>query len=199
MRIGILGGTFDPIHLGHLAAARAAIDCAGLDRVLLIPTGQPPHRSAAVADARQRLEMCRLAIDDDSTFEVSDLEVRRGGISYTADTLTELRRIYPTAELFLILGWDAARLFATWRVPDEISRLATVVVVSRPGSGTPDAAALKAAGLDAARVILCPRATPDISGSALRRAIAQGEPVGDRLPAAVEGYIAKNRLYVDNR
>ena len=199
MRIGILGGTFDPIHAGHLAAARAAIDCAGLERVLLIPTGQPPHRSGTVADAEQRVEMCRLAIGEDSALEVSDLEVRRGGVSYTAETLLDLRRIYPQDDLFLILGWDAARLFATWRKPEEIRRLAQVVVVSRPGSGAPDAAALQAAGLDPGGTVLCLRPTPDISGSALRRAIARGEPVGERLPAAVEEYIAKHDLYRDNR
>jgi nicotinate-nucleotide adenylyltransferase len=195
----MLGGTFDPIHLGHLAAARAAIECAELDRVLLIPAGRPPHRRAAVADATQRLEMCRLAIDEDSVLEVSDVEVRRGGISYTADTLRELKRMYPDDELFLVLGWDAARLFATWHEPDEVRRLATIVVVTRPGSTSPDAEALKQAGLEDKSVILCARPTPDISGSALRRAIAKGEPVADRLPAAVEQYIAKNRLYVDNR
>ncbi|TMG09165.1 MAG: nicotinate (nicotinamide) nucleotide adenylyltransferase [Chloroflexi bacterium] len=199
MRIGILGGTFDPIHLGHLAAARAAIECADLDRVLLIPTGQPPHRSAAVASAEQRLEMCRLAIGTDKTLEVSDVEIRRGGVSYTAETLKELKRIYPHNELFLILGWDAARLFATWRVPEEIRHLATVVVVTRPGSGSPEPAALPSAGLDPAKTILCVRSTPDISGSALRRAIANREPVGDRLPAAVEQYIAQKGLYGDNR
>jgi nicotinate-nucleotide adenylyltransferase len=195
----MLGGTFDPIHLGHLAAARAAIECAELDRVLLIPAGRPPHRRAAVADATQRLEMCRLAIDEDSVLEVSDVEVRRGGISYTADTLRELKRMHPDDDLFLVLGWDAARLFATWHEPDEVRRLATIVVVTRPGSTSPDAGALKQAGLEDKSVILCARPTPDISGSALRRAIAKGEPVGDRLPAAVEQYIAKNRLYVDNR
>jgi nicotinate-nucleotide adenylyltransferase len=195
----MLGGTFDPIHLGHLAAARAAIECAELDRVLLIPAGRPPHRRAAVADATRRLEMCRLAIDDDSVLEVSDVEVRRGGISYTADTLRELKRMHPDDDLFLVLGWDAARLFATWHEPDEVRRLATIVVVTRPGSTSPDAGALKQAGLEDKSVILCARPTPDISGSALRRAIAKGEPVGDRLPAAVEQYIAKNRLYVDNR
>ena len=192
----MLGGTFDPIHLGHLAAARAAIECAELDRVLLIPAGRPPHRRAAVADATQRLEMCRLAIDEDRVFEVSDVEVRRGGISYTADTLRELKRMYPDDDLFLVLGWDAARLFATWHEPDEVRRLATIVVVTRPGSNSPDAGALKQAGLEDKSMILCARPTPDISGSALRRAIAQGEPVGDRLPAAVEQYIAKNRLYM---
>lgn len=199
MRIGILGGTFDPVHLGHLAAAHAAIDCAGLDRVLLIPTGQPPHRNATVADAEQRLEMCRLAIGGDKNLQVSDVEVRRGGVSYSAETLQDLKRIHPRDKLFLILGWDAARLFATWRMPDEIRRIAHVVVVSRPGSGSPDPAALQAAGLDPAATTVCVRSTPDISGSALRRAIARGEPVGDRLPAAVEGYIAKNGLYRDNR
>lgn len=199
MRMGILGGTFDPIHLGHLAAARAAIDCAGLDRVLLIPTGQPPHRTATVADAEQRLEMCRLAIDDDRNLEVSDVEIRRGGVSYTAETLRDLKRIHPRDELFLILGWDAARLFATWRMPDEIRRLAHVVVVSRPGSGSPETAALEAAGLDLARTILCVRSTPDISGSALREAIAQGESVADSLPPAVERYVAQQGLYRHNR
>jgi nicotinate-nucleotide adenylyltransferase len=195
----MLGGTFDPIHLGHLAAARAAIECAELDRVLLIPVGRPPHRRAAVADATQRLEMCRLAIDEDRVLEVSDVEVRRGGISYTADTLRELKRKYPDDDLFLVLGWDAARLFATWHEPDEVRRLAAIVVVARPGSNSPDAGALKQAGLEDGSVILCAWPTPDISGSALRRAIAKGEPVGDRLPAAVEQYIAKNHLYMDNR
>ena len=199
MRIGILGGTFDPIHLGHLSAAKAAIDCAQLDRVLLIPAGQPPHRRGAVANAEQRLEMSRLAVDEDSALEVSDVEVRRGGISYTVDTLEELRQAYVQDELFLVLGWDAARLFGTWRMPDQVRKLATVVVVTRPGNKWPDEAALRQAGLDPANVILCVRPTPDISGSALRRAIAGGQPVGDRLPAAVEQYIAKHSLYRDNR
>lgn len=199
MRIGILGGTFDPIHLGHLAAAKAAIDCAHLDRVLLVPAGEPPHRRGAVANAEQRLEMSRLAIDGERALEVSDVEVRRGGLSYTVDTLEELRQGHPNDQLFLVLGWDAARLFATWRMPDEVRRLATVVVVTRPGSSLPDDAALREAGLDPAGVILCARSTPDISGSALRRAIASGQAVGDRLPAAVEQYIAKQGLYRDNR
>ena len=199
MRLGILGGTFDPIHLGHLAAAKAAIDCAHLDRVLLVPAGEPPHRRGAVANAEHRLEMSRLAIDEDRRLEVSDVEVRRSGLSYTVDTLEKLRQAHPRDELFLVLGWDAARLFATWRMPDEVRRLATVVVVTRPGSNSPDEAALRQAGLDPASVILCARSTPDISGSTLRRAIASGQAVGDRLPAAVEQYIATHRLYRDNR
>lgn len=198
MRLGVLGGTFDPIHRGHLEAARAAIDCAALDRLLLVPSGRPPHRHGAVANAEQRLEMSRLAIAGDPRLAVSDIETRREGLSYTSDTLEELQREHPSDKLFLILGWDAARLFGTWHEPDKVRGLASVVVVTRPGSATPDSAALQVAGLDPATTILCERVTPDISGSALRRAIARGETVGDRLPDGVAGYIAKHGLYRDN-
>ena len=194
----MLGGTFDPIHRGHLAAAHAAMDCAALDRLLLVPSGRPPHWHGAVANAEQRLEMSRLAIAEDPRLAVSDIETRREGLSYTSDTLEELQREHPSDELFLILGWDAARLFGTWHEPDRVRRLASVVVVTRPGSATPDAAALTVAGLDPATTILCERPTPDISGSALRRAIAKGEAVGDLLPDGVAGYIAEHRLYRDN-
>lgn len=189
MRTGILGGTFDPIHLGHLAAARVAMRCERLDRVLFVPAGVPPHRAATVADAEQRIEMCRLAIDDEQGFEVSELEVRRQGVSYTVDTLRELRRLRPADELYLILGWDAAKLFSSWHEPDEVRRLARVVIVSRPGSGWPTGTS----------DIVCEGHTPDISASELRRALAHGEPVGNMLPDAVARYIAKHGLYRDNR
>ena len=189
MRVGILGGTFDPIHEGHLAAARAAIECARLDKVTVIPTAVPPHRPPAVAGAQDRLEMARLAVAGDRRFEVSDIELRREGASFTVDTLRELHEHHPDDELFLILGWDAAKLLGSWHEPDAVRRLAQVVVVTRPGSGTPATTS----------EILCERATPDISGSALRRAIAGHEPVGDRIPDAVARYIAEKGLYGDNR
>ena len=189
MRTGVLGGTFDPIHLGHLSAAEAAMECSALDRVLFVPTGEPPHRPPTVASAEDRLEMCKLAIAGESRFEVSDIELRRGGRSYTVDTLRELHRRFPDDELFLIVGWDAARLLGTWRDPDQVRRLATIVIVTRPGSGTPD----EKAG------VLCERPTPDISGSQLRRAIARGEDVSGRVPAAVAAYISMHGLYGDNR
>lgn len=199
MRIGVLGGTFDPIHLGHLAAAEAAIDCAQLDKVLVMPSAQPPHRPGAIASAEQRLAMCRLAVEGRPRLEVSDVEVRHGGRSYTVDTLVELKRLLPQDGLFLILGWDAAALFATWHEPAKVRSLASVIVISRPGTPAPSADQLSAAGLDLDRTVLCLRPTPDISGSSLRGAIAAGEPVAERLPPAVERFIASHALYRDNR
>jgi len=194
----MLGGTFDPIHVGHIAAAHVAMECALLDRVLFIPSATPPHRGPAEADAAQRLEMSRLAVGDEKRFEVSDVEVRRGGKSFTSDTVRELRSAHPHDELFLILGWDAARLFSTWHEPDRIRADASIIVIGRPGTRAPTAADLRAAGLDPDRTVLCLGGTPDISGSELRESLAKGEPVGDCLPPAVERYIAERRLYRDS-
>jgi nicotinate-nucleotide adenylyltransferase len=194
-RLGLLGGTFDPVHVGHLAAAEAAIGCARLDRVIFIPAATPPHRAPAVAPAEQRLEMCRLATEGDGRFEVSDVELKRQGPSYTVDTLTELRRRHPGNDLFLILGWDAARLFASWRRPDEVRKLASVVVVGRPGSDSPHKADLSSAKLDGDGVVLCLEPTPEVSASEIRRAVAAGESITGKVPEAVERYITAHRLY----
>ena len=199
MRLGILGGTFDPIHEGHVAAARFAMECAHLDRVLFIPTGRPPHRTAALAPEGDRLAMVRLAIEDQPRFEVSDMEIKRGGLSYTADTMAELHRLNPDDDLFLILGWDAARLFRTWHEPDRVASLGSIVILSRPGTDPPTGSEMTALGLRPERVIKCSGGTPDISGSALRGEIAAGRPVTGKLPAAVERYIAERGLYRDNR
>jgi len=194
-RIGILGGTFDPIHAGHLAAAEAAIACADLDRVVFVPASVPPHRPPAVAQAQQRLEMCRLATAGDQRFAVADVELRREGPSYTVDTLVELHRHHPSDELFLVLGWDAARLFPTWREPDQVRSLASMVIVGRPGSDAPEEAQLKAVGLGGEGVVLCLRPTPDVSASEIRRAVAAGEPISGKVPTPVERYIASHGLY----
>ncbi|HKV87146.1 MAG TPA: nicotinate-nucleotide adenylyltransferase [Candidatus Dormibacteraeota bacterium] len=199
MRVGILGGTFDPIHAGHLAAAYAAMECEGLGRVIFVPTGIPPHRAAAVASAGDRVAMARLAIAGEPRFEVSDIEVRRDGASFTVDTLRELKRVGSDDELFLILGWDAGKLFHTWHEPAEILKLAHVVVVTRPGSPPPTGRAMEAAGLGKGLATVCARETPDISGSALRRAIGASGAVGDRLPEGVRRYIDDHGLYMDNR
>ena len=196
-RIGVLGGTFDPIHVGHVAAAKTAIECARLDRVLFMPSGQPPHRPAAAASAEHRLEMTRLATSDEARFAVSDIELRRPGVSFTSDTLADLHALDPGAELFLILGWDAARLFSTWHQPDKVRGLATIVVVARPGSGSPRPEDLKAAGLDGDRVILCQDRTPDVSASTIRKDIKGGRSIVGKVPPAVERYIATHHLYAE--
>lgn len=199
MRLGILGGTFDPIHVGHLAVAKGAIECAHLDRVLFVPSAQPPHRAAALAPAEDRLAMTKLAVEGEPSFEVSDVEVQRGGRSYTSDTLSELHGAHPDDELFLILGWDAARLFRTWHEPERVRALASMVIVDRPGLGQPEQSEFAGLGLDPARVIKCHYPTPDVSGSALRRAIAARQPVTGQLLPAVERYIAEHNLYGDNQ
>jgi nicotinate-nucleotide adenylyltransferase len=195
LRSGILGGTFDPVHNGHLAAAQAAMGCARLDSVMFVPAAQPPHRPPAVAPPEQRLEMCRLATAGDARFAVSDVELNRRGPSFTVDTLIELRRLHPRDELFLILGWDAGRLFPTWRRPDEVRGLASIVVVGRPGSRAPGETDLKQVGLGGEGVVLCLEPTPDVSASDIRRAVAAGESIAGKVPAVVERYIAAHRLY----
>jgi nicotinate-nucleotide adenylyltransferase len=113
------------------------MECAHLDRVVFIPSAQPPHRAMAAAPAEDRLAMTRLAVRGEQKFDVLDAEVKRGGVSYTVDTLVELYRAHPQDELFLILGWDAARLFSTWHQPQRVSELVWVVVVGRPGTQYP--------------------------------------------------------------
>jgi len=195
MRLGVLGGTFDPIHLGHLAAAEAAIECADLDQVVFVPTGTPPHRPRAVASGDQRLEMCRLATAGDSRFSISDIELERAGPSYTLDTLLALRGANPHAEMFLVLGWDAASQLRSWYRPDEVLALAPVIVITRPGRAAPTIDDVKTAGLDPTRVILCPRPTPSVSGSELRHDLMAGRPVTGRVPVGVEHYIATHHIY----
>ena len=139
--------------------------------------------------------MTRLAVEGEPRFEVSDLEVARGGMSYTADTLSKLHSTRPNDELFLILGWDAASLFKTWHEPARVSALASVVIVGRPGTQPPGSSAIAAAGLDPARVIKCFGQTPDVSASELREHLAAGESVVGKVTPAVEGYIARHHLY----
>ncbi len=133
MRLGVFGGTFDPPHVGHLIVASDAFDVLRLDRLLFIPSAQPPHKSGLHATPEQRLALTRAAIADDDRFEVDALELQRTGASYTADTLRILRNRYPDAELFLLVGADAAREMHTWHQPEVVADLARVAVMSREG------------------------------------------------------------------
>ena len=193
--MGIVGGTFDPVHLGHIGMAEAARACAGLDLVLLLPASSPPHRAPPQAPAPDRLVMCRLATDHLPWLEVSDLELRRRGASYTVDTLRQLRDGRPADELYLVLGWDAARELGHWREPGEIQRLAGLVVVTRPGLPVPAEGDLKAAGIQPGHARVCDVPTPSVVGTEVRRLIATGAPLDGVLDPAVAAYIRSRGLY----
>jgi len=196
VKLGLVGGTFDPVHVGHIAVAEAAADCAALDRVLLIPSNVPPHRSPALASAADRLEMTRLAAAGHPRLEVSDIELRRPGPSYTVDTLRQLKTERPQDELYLVLGWDAARDIGAWRSPAELMHLAGLVIVTRPGYPRPSPAQLAEAGIDAARAVICDAPTPDVESTDVRRLIEEGGSLERVLHPAVEIYIRDRGLYL---
>src|SRR3989442_1485121 len=139
--------------------------------------------------------MCKLAVGADPRFAVSDVELRRPGPSYTVDTLVELRRGDSGHELYLVLGWDAAALFHSWRSPEQVRALATIMIVTRPGTETHTPADLAAAGLEGPGVLMCLKHTPAVSGSEIRRDIAAGRSIRDKVPPAVAQYIADHHLY----
>ena len=192
--VGVLGGTFDPVHTGHLAIARQCREQLALDHVLLVPSFQPPHRSIPEASAEDRLAMTRLAAVGIEGVAVDAVEVQRGGVSYAVDTVRELRERDPAVEVVLLLGQDAAREFGTWHQPDEIVRLARLAVFNRAGSPPLPAADLEAAGLPASTTLL-EVDSPPVSATEVRRRLAAGESVDGLLAASVLAYIRERRLY----
>jgi nicotinate-nucleotide adenylyltransferase len=190
---GILGGTFDPVHLGHVEVARQVREDLGLARVLLVPSSSPPHREAPSASPEDRLEMARLAIAGHPGLEVDDVEVRRGGTSYAVDTLHQLKQVDPGRELVLLLGRDAAVEFGSWHRAAEIGDLARVAVFNRAGSdgGPID---VEAAGLPAATILL-EVDSPAISATEIRDLLALGGDVSGMVPASVLEYIRDHALY----
>jgi nicotinate-nucleotide adenylyltransferase len=187
-RVGVFGGTFDPIHLGHLRAAECAREAARLDRVLFLPAGQPPHRASTMASGLDRFAMVSLATAGHRAFAACDVELRRQGPSYTLDTLVELGR--QGDELFLILGSDAFAEIASWREPQQVAARCTLVVIDRPGS---EAAARDP--LPGARVLHVEGATLPISSSAVRRIRQEGRSPRYLVPEPVAEYIEKRELY----
>jgi nicotinate-nucleotide adenylyltransferase len=131
MKIGILGGTFNPPHLGHLILAQEACQKVGLDRVFFVPTNIPPHKQSGNVSAQDRLKMVKLLVDGDKRFVVTDVEIKRSGVSYTIDTVRELRKKYPDDELYLIVGSDLANNFSSWRYFDELKKEIEIVVARR--------------------------------------------------------------------
>ena len=197
-RIGILGGTFDPVHRGHLEIGRYAMEEAGLERVIFIPAPQPRLKSGdPSATPQQRLEMLRLAVEDTPGFEVSEIELRRPGPTLTVKTLQELRQhLGGGVELLFILGLDALTRFDQWVEPEQVVELARLLAVSRPGYAGFDWPGFYARNPYTRGRVDCIDSTAiDISASELRQRLAAGAPVSGLLPAAVERYIRENGLY----
>lgn len=189
-RIGILGGTFDPPHLGHLALAEFIRSEAGLTKVLFVPAGQPPNKlHGAHASAAQRLAMTRHAIRGNRNFIASDIELRRSGISYTVETLGAMKEKHPDAELFLILGADNFMDFRTWKSPGVIVSMAGLLVYPRFGfTHSIDQEFSRYAEFMKAPQI-------EISSSMIRRRVSAGKSIRYLVPEAVEKFILVHRLY----
>lgn len=206
--LGILGGTFDPVHYGHLRPAREVRQALGLEELRFVPAFRPPHRPPPQAEAADRLAMVRLALADEPGMLADDREIRRGGPSYTVPTLESLRAEQGARPLVLLLGADAFLEIETWYQWRRLPQLAHLVVVNRPGSPLPEperfpdwarpllarsAAALRAA--PAGCLYLQPVTPVDISATRIRERLARGEPVDDLLPPAVLAYIRRRGLY----
>jgi nicotinate-nucleotide adenylyltransferase len=213
MRTGILGGTFDPVHFGHLGIARAAMGFAGLDRVLLLPCASPPHKQRRdLTDGYRRFAMLTLATQDSPDLLASPHELLRGGTSYTVDTLEGLASELPGDEIFLILGSDSFVELETWRSFREIVRRAALLVVPRPGV---EAEEIARRAPEALTAILLPRGAPlpapsagalpfaavveavsvDISSTDIRTRAREGRPITGLVTAPVETYIRRQGLY----
>lgn len=196
--LGILGGTFDPVHYGHLVAAQYAAYGFHLDRVIFMPAAQPPHKDAdGVLDARHRLAMVDLAIADNPAFEMSTLEVDRSGVSYTIDTIETLQETYPGADIYFIMGMDSIYILDTWKDVERLVTLCRFIVVTRPAyelnrsdpalQGVPQGFWKQADFLEIPAM--------DISSTDLRARVQQGKPIRYLLPPAVEKYIYDHSLY----
>jgi nicotinate-nucleotide adenylyltransferase len=192
---GIMGGTFDPVHNGHLAAARQLRDVADLVEVWLIPNAMPPHRSAApVASADDRLRMVHLAVDGQPGLLPSALEVDRGGASYTLDTVGELARRFPERRFAILLGSDAALQIRSWHQADALLDVAHFVIFNRPET-TLAPQTLHELGFAPARTQIVHLDTPAIAAHQVRDRLARGAPIDDLVPAAVADYIRSHHLY----
>jgi len=189
MRLGIFGGTFDPPHIGHLLPLIDAAEALGLDAVRLVPTAtQPLKVGRAVAAAHHRLAMSERLVAGIPGFTVDAAEIERAGLSYTVDTLTAISAAAPRSELVLIVGADAYALFAQWREPERVRRLARIAVLTRG-----DGAGVEAGAEEGVTYLRTRRV--DISSTELRARVADGRTIRGFVPAAVADYIAEHRLY----
>jgi nicotinate-nucleotide adenylyltransferase len=195
-RVGLLGGTFNPPHLGHLVCAQEALAHLDLDRVVFMPVYEPPHKEAERdPGVEHRVELCRRAVAGDDRFEVSRLEADTPGRSFTVDTLKRLHESSPEDDLTFIMGGDMAHALPTWHEPEAVLSLATLGVAEREGVGRTDITQRLSglAGADRIRFFDMPRL--DISSSLIRRRVAAGQPIRYLVPDAVASYIDTAELY----
>jgi len=199
-RIGIYGGTFDPIHVGHLVAASEVLHALALDRVVFMPAGHPPHkRSLAISPASHRLRMIELAIEGRPGFDVSTLDLEGSAPSYTVELLARLHEMWgEAAELFFIVGEDSLRDFPRWYEPGRIAELARLVVVTRPYVGVDIDAVVREVPQLQGRIHCVAIPQLDIAASDLRARVAEGRPIAYQVPRAVEDYIFATGLYRDD-
>ena len=197
MKLGVLGGTFDPIHLGHLAAAEAARAALALDRVLFVPAGDPWLKAGAtISPGEHRLAMVRAAIEGVEAYEASTVEVDRPGPTYTEVTLAQLQESYgPDTGLHFIVGADTVRDLARWHAPAEVLARCTLVVMGRPAQGELDLSTLDRIAPGASARAVAVDLDMEVSATEIRRRAAAGESLAGLVPEAVERYIREHKLY----
>ena len=187
MKIGILGGTFNPIHIGHLILAEQVREKLSLDKVIFVPANLPPHKdNGDIAPARERLRMLELGIQGNKKFAISDIEVKRGGRSFTVDTLKEMRKIYPNDDLYFISGSDLLKYLDEWKDITDVFALTKFVVATRPGYPLENLPK---------QIITIPINALDISAFTIREKIKNNNSVQYIVPDAVISYIKKKGLY----
>ncbi len=200
MRLGVFGGSFNPVHYGHLLLAESCREQCALDEVWFVPAARPPHKQGeSLASGQERIEMLDLAIGGHEPFVVSRIEIDRDGLSYTVDTLRDISVQRSDAELFFLMGADSLADWPSWRAPDEICRLATPVVVRRTGSPSPSLDAFRpfADSIQIEKIAANQVQSPliELSSSAIRQSVSDGLSVRYQVPRAVEKYIESSGLY----
>jgi nicotinate-nucleotide adenylyltransferase len=195
MRLGIFGGSFDPIHLGHLILAEQCRESCRLDKVWFVVTGAPPHKMGERTAVSHRLEMARIASAGHPQFLVSEIEAKSPGPHYSVETLDMVHREHPHDELFFLIGADSLADLPTWRDPAGIAQLATIVVVNRPGIEELDPKTLPDFGAGSRKLVNVTIPAIGIASSSLRRSVAEGRSIRYQVPRGVEAYIEAQGLY----
>ncbi len=190
-KIGILGGTFDPVHLGHLVLAEQVKEKLRLDQVIFIPSASPPHKTKQrLSSAQDRFQMAALALEGNREFSISDLELKREGLSYTVDTLKTIKKAYRNSEIYFLIGSDMLDEIHTWRDPEQIYKLVKMVIAIRPGFDRFDHD-----NHFAKKSIIVPITGIDISSTRIRKMVREGKSIRYLVPLKVEEYIKKKKLY----